>query len=82
MEGQNKDGVWKNVEKLVEFIWFSCVFILLAVIERACGSLQGSYFKIELMTLAPVTYIRFGLCIDNNDSQMTSVGHKVYLCPS
>ena len=26
MEGQNKDGVWKNVEKLVEFIWFSLCF--------------------------------------------------------
>ena len=23
MEGQNTDGVWKNAEKLVEFIWFS-----------------------------------------------------------
>ena len=22
------------------------------------------------------------LCIDNNDNQMTSVGHVVYLCPS
>ena len=28
MEGQNKDGVWKIVEKLVEFIsnWFSLCF--------------------------------------------------------
>ena len=26
MEGQNKDGVWKNAEKLVEFIWFSLYF--------------------------------------------------------
>ena len=26
MEGQNKDGVWKNAEKLVEFIWFSLCF--------------------------------------------------------
>ena len=26
MEGQNKDGVWKNVENLVEFIWFSLCF--------------------------------------------------------
>ena len=28
MEGQNKDGIWKNVEKLVanELIWFSLCF--------------------------------------------------------
>ena len=26
MEGQNTDGVWKNAEKLVEFIWFSLCF--------------------------------------------------------
>ena len=26
MERQNKDGVWKNAEKLVEFIWFSLCF--------------------------------------------------------
>ena len=24
--GQNKDGVWKNAKKLVEFIWFSLCF--------------------------------------------------------
>ena len=26
MKGQNKNGVWKNTEKLVEFIWFSLCF--------------------------------------------------------
>ena len=26
MEGQNKDSVWKNAEKLVEYIWFSLCF--------------------------------------------------------
>jgi len=26
MEGQNTDGVWKDAEKLVEFIWFSLYF--------------------------------------------------------
>lgn len=26
MQGQNKDSVWKNAEKLVEFIWFSLCF--------------------------------------------------------
>ena len=26
MEGQNKDGIWKNAEKLVEFIWVSLCF--------------------------------------------------------
>ena len=26
MEEQNTDGVWKNAEKLVEFIWFSLCF--------------------------------------------------------
>ena len=26
MEGQNTNGVWKNAEKLVEFIWFSLCF--------------------------------------------------------
>ena len=26
IEGQNKDGVWKNAKKLVEFIWFSLCF--------------------------------------------------------
>ena len=26
MEGQHTDGVWKNAEKLVEFIWFSLCF--------------------------------------------------------
>ena len=26
MEGQNKDSVWKDAEKLVEFIWFSLCF--------------------------------------------------------
>ena len=44
MEGQNTDGVWKDAEKLVEFI-FRCVFILLAAAERDGGSLQGSHLK-------------------------------------
>ena len=26
MEGQNTDGVWKDAEELVEFIWFSLCF--------------------------------------------------------
>ena len=26
IEGQNKDSVWKNAEKLVDFIWFSLCF--------------------------------------------------------
>ena len=26
MEGQNKDSVWKNAEKLVDYIWFSLCF--------------------------------------------------------
>ena len=26
MEGQNKDSLWKDAEKLVEFIWFSLCF--------------------------------------------------------
>ena len=26
MEGQNKDSVWKDAEKLVEFIWSSLCF--------------------------------------------------------
>ena len=26
MEGQNKDSVWKNAEKWVEFVWFSSCF--------------------------------------------------------
>ena len=26
MEGQNTDSVWKDAEKLVEFIWFSLCF--------------------------------------------------------
>ena len=44
IEGQNMDGVWKDGEKLVEFIWF-CVFILLAAAERDSGSLQRSHLK-------------------------------------
>ena len=35
MEGQNKDGVWKNAEKLVEFIWFSLYFYV------ACRCREG-----------------------------------------
>ena len=42
-KGQNTDGVWKDVEKLVELIDFRCVFILLAAAERDGGSLQGSH---------------------------------------
>ena len=61
MEGQNKDGIWKNAEKLVEFICFRCVFILLAVAERDGGSLQDRHLKQKLMTLEPVTYVQFGL---------------------
>ena len=26
MEGKNTDGIWKNAEQLVEFIWFSLCF--------------------------------------------------------
>ena len=59
MEGQNTDGVWKNAEKLVEFIWF--VFILLVVAERDGENLQGSHLKRKLMTLGPVMYVLFGL---------------------
>ena len=40
---------------------FRCVFILLAVIKRDGGSLQDSHLKQKLMTLEPVTYVRFGL---------------------
>ena len=47
MEGQNKDSVWKDAEKLVEFklFGFLCVFILLAVAEKDGVSLQGSHLK-------------------------------------
>ena len=45
MEGQNTVGVWKNAERLVEIIAFLCVFILLVVVERDDGSLQGSHLK-------------------------------------
>ena len=45
MEGQNMNGVWKNAEKLLEFIWFLLCFIVLAVAERDGGSLQGSHLK-------------------------------------
>ena len=40
---------------------FRCVFILLAVAERDGGSLQGSHLKQKMMTLEPVTYVRFDL---------------------
>ena len=46
MEGQNTDSVWKDAEKLVEFIVFCvCVFILLAAAERDGVSLQSSHVK-------------------------------------
>ena len=59
MEGQNQNGVWKNAEKLVEFIWFSLCFYF-ARRDGDGGTLQGSHLK-QLMTLEPVTYVRFGL---------------------
>ena len=66
MEGQNTVGVLKNAERLVEIIAFLCVFILLVVVERDDGSLQGSHLKKrkkkkKRMKLEPVTYVRFGL---------------------
>ena len=57
MERHNKDGVWKDPEKLAEFklFGFLCVFILLSVGEKNGVSLQGSHLKSKLMTLEPVT---------------------------
>ena len=59
MEGQNTDGVWKNVEKLVEFIWFSLCF------HFARRGREGwrEHLKQKVTTLDPVTYVhvRFSL---------------------
>ena len=67
MEGQNTDGVWKDAEKLVEFIWFSLCF------HFARRGREG---------WRELTRYDLALCIDNNDNHMTFVGHIVYLCPS
>ena len=59
MEGQNTDGVWKNAEKLVEFIWFSLCF------HFARRDREGwrEHLKQKVMTLDAVTYayVRFSL---------------------
>ena len=86
MEGQNTVGVWKNAERLVEIIAFLCVFILLVVVERDGGSLQGSHLEKRKQKTddTGARYVRTiwpcVLIIIKN--QMTFVGHIVYLCPS
>ena len=55
MEGQNKDGVWKNVEKLVEFIWFWFSFHFACRDREGWWELARQHLKQKLMTLEPVT---------------------------
>ena len=77
MEGQNTDSVWKDAEKLVEFIWFSlCFHFARRGIE---GWRELSKQSLEIKT--DDTGARYD-DNDNNDNQMTFVGHIVYLCPS
>ena len=61
MEGQNKDGVWRNAEKLVEFIWFSLCFHFARRGREGWQELTRQSFETKLITLKPVTYLRFGL---------------------
>ena len=42
MEGQNTDGIWKDGEKLVEFIWFCFHF--------ACCGREGWWQSFEIKT--------------------------------
>jgi len=39
-EGQNTDGVWKDAEKLVDFIWFSFYFHFFSPRQRG---IAGAY---------------------------------------
>ena len=45
MEGQNTEGVWKDTERLVQFIWFSFCFHFSRRGRDDGGSLQGSHLK-------------------------------------
>ena len=47
MEGQNKDGVWKNAERLVEFIWFAFCFHFARRGRDTLGS-RGYFFLIDI----------------------------------
>ena len=47
MEGQNKDSVWKDAEKLVEFIWFSLCFHFARRGREGWRELTRQSFEIE-----------------------------------
>ena len=80
MEGKIMDSVWIDAEKLVEFIWFSLCFHFARHGREGWRELTKQSFEIK----TDDTGARYdlALCNDNNDNQMTFVGHIVYLCPS
>ena len=47
MEGQNTDGVWKDAEKLVEFIWFSLCFHFARRLREGWRELTRQSFEIK-----------------------------------
>ena len=84
MEGRNTDGVWKNAEKLVEFIWFLLCFYFARRGREGWRELTRQSFETKTDDTG-ACYVRaydLALDIDNNDNPMTFVGHILYFCPS
>ena len=81
MEGQNKDGIWKNAEKLVEFIWVSLCFHFARRGREGWRELTRQSFETKTDGTG-ARYLRTIWPCVNDDNQMTIVGHIVYLCPS
>ena len=80
MEGLNTDSVWKDAEKLVEFVWFSLCLHFARRGREGWRELTKQSFEIKTDDTA--ARYDLALCIDNDDNQMTFARHIVYLCPS
>ena len=63
MEGQNTDGVWKDAEKLVEFIWFLLCFHFACRGREGWRELTRQSFEIKTITDGTgARYINEKLC--------------------
>jgi len=63
MEGQNTDGVWKDAEELVEFIWFLLCFHFACRGREGWRELTRQSFEIKTITDGTgARYINEKLC--------------------
>ena len=73
---QLEHGVWKNAEKLVEFVWFSLCFRFARRVREGWRALTRLSFETKTDYTGARNLRTIWPCV------LTFVGHVVYLCPS